>query len=102
MITLCIQYKLDPTKLDDFRAYAAALPEPVERCGGRFYAYYAPTKIAGPTDEAFGFIGFPDLSTYERYRRELMSDPGAVSALKRATEAGCILGECRTILERVA
>jgi hypothetical protein len=102
MLTLCIQYRIDPAKHEDFRIYAAALREPVERCGGRFFAYYVPTKIAGPTDEAFGFIGFPDLATYERYRRELMSDPGAVAVLKRATDAGCILRECRTILERVA
>jgi hypothetical protein len=102
MLTLCIQYKIDPAKLDDFRAYAAALPEPVERCGGRCYAYYVSTKIAGPTDEGFGFIGFPDLATYERYRGKLASDAGAVAVLKRATDSGCILRECRTILERVA
>jgi hypothetical protein len=48
MMTLCIRYTLDANKLSDFEAYARALRQPVERCGGKFVAYYLPTKIAGP------------------------------------------------------
>jgi uncharacterized protein (DUF1330 family) len=69
MMTLCIRYTLDVSKLADFETYARALQAPVERCGGKFVAYYLPTKIAGPTNTALGLIDFPDLASYERYRK---------------------------------
>jgi hypothetical protein len=101
MMTLCIRYTLDANKLADFEAYARALPQPVERCGGKIVGYYLPTKIAGPTNTALGLIDFPDLSAYERYREQLMSDAEAVACLRRAEAAGCILSEDRSFVRRV-
>jgi hypothetical protein len=101
MLTLCIRYTLDPGKLPDFEAYARALPTPVERCGGKFVAYYLPTKIAGPTNTALGLIDFPDLASYQRYRDKLMTDPDGIEALRRAEAAGCILNEERSFLRRI-
>jgi hypothetical protein len=101
MMTLCIRYTLDANKLADFEAYARALPRPVERCGGKFVAYYLPTKIAGPTNTALGLIEFPNLAAYERYREKLMSDTDAVESLRRADAAGCILNEERSIVRRI-
>ena len=101
MITLCIRYTLDPAKLAEFEAYARAIPEPAERCGGRFVAYYLPTKMAGPTNAAIGLIDFPSLAAYEQYREKLARDAGAVEALRRAEKAGSILVEDRSILRRV-
>ena len=102
MMTLCIQYTLNPAKVADFETYARSLPQPVERCGGKFIAYYLPTKIAGPTNVAWGFIDFPDLATYERYREKLLSDEGAVECARQADAAGCILNEDRSFIRRVA
>ncbi len=101
MITLCIRYTLDANKLADFEAYAQAIPGPAERCGGRFVAYYLPTKVAGPTNVAIGLIDFPSLAAYEQYREKLLHDPAAVAALRQAEKAGCILVEDRSILRRV-
>ncbi|MHB8529787.1 MAG: NIPSNAP family protein [Caulobacteraceae bacterium] len=101
MITLCIRYTLDVKKLGEFEAYARALPGPVERCGGRFVGYYLPTRLAGPTNTAFGLIDFPDLALYERFRERLAADPEAVEALRLAEAAGCILNEDRSFLRRV-
>lgn len=101
MITLCIRYTLNPAKLAEFETYARALAAPVERCGGKFIAYYLPTKIAGPTNEALGLIDFPDLATYERYREKLLSDPGAVECLRQVEAAGSILNEDRSFIRRV-
>jgi NIPSNAP len=101
MMTLCIRYTLDANKLSDFEAYARALPQPAERCGGQFIAYYLPTKIAGPTNTALGFIDFPDLASYERYRDKLMADPDGVESLRRAEAAGCILNEERSFVRRI-
>jgi hypothetical protein len=101
MMTLCIRYTLDANKLADFEAYVRALPQPVERCGGKFVGYYLPTKIAGPTNTALGLIDFPDLAAYERYRERLLSDKEAVESLCRAEAAGCILNEDRSFVRRV-
>ena len=101
MITLCIRYTLDANKVAGFEAYARALPAPIERCGGSFVAYYMPTKIAGPTNTAFGLIDFPDLASYERYREKLLSDADAVEALRKAEASGCILNEDRSFVRRI-
>ena len=102
MVTLCIRYTLDASKLADFEVYARALVQPVERCGGQFAGYYLPTKIAGPTNTATGFIDFPDLAAYERYREKLMCDPDAVACLREAEAAGCILNEDRSFVRRIS
>ena len=101
-MTLCIRYTLDANKLADFEAYASALRRPIERCGGTSVAYYLPTKIAGPTNIAFGLIDFPDLAAYERYRARLASDPDAVEVARRADAAGCIISEDRSFVRRVS
>jgi len=102
MMTLCIRYTFDANKLTDFEAYARAIRQPVERCGGKFIAYYLPTKIAGPTNAAFGLIDFPDLASYERYREKLLTDPDGIESLRRAEAAGCILNEERSFVRRIA
>ena len=101
MITLCIHYTLDANKLAEFESYAKSLRKPVERCGGTYVGYYLPTKIAGPTNTAFGLIDFPDLAAYERYREKLDSDADNVESVRRAAAAGCILSEDRSIVRRV-
>ncbi len=100
-MTLCIRYTIDPRKLADFEAYARALHQPIERCGGRLVAYYLPTRIAGPTNAALGLIDFPDLASYERYREKLASDPDAIACLNRVEAAGCILNEDRSFIRRI-
>jgi NIPSNAP len=102
MMSLCIRYTIDPRKVAEFEAYVRALPEQVARCGGKFVAYYLPTKIAGPTNAALGLIDFPDLASYERYRERLAADPGAVENLRRADAAGCILNEDRSFVRPIA
>jgi len=101
MMTLCIRYTLDANKLSDFEAYARALPQPVERCGGKFIAYYLPTHFAGPTNTAWGLIDFPDLARYERYREKLIADPDGSESLRRAQAAGCILNAERSLVRRI-
>jgi hypothetical protein len=102
MITLAIRYTLDANKLADFEAYVRALPEQIERCGGKFVGYYLPTKLAGPTNVALGLIEFPDLAAYERYREKLAADPEAAENVRRAERAGCILVEDRAFMRHIA
>ncbi len=84
MITLAIRYTVDHNKLAEFETYVRALPAHIERCGGKCVGYYLPTKLAGPSNAAFGLIDFPNLTAYEQYREKLASDPGATETLRRA------------------
>ena len=95
MMTLCIQYQIDPHKLSDFEKYARRWPEPIRRCGGDLIGYFLPTKLAGRTNVALALIRFPDLGAYERYREALMKDPDAVANVRHADTSGCILVEDR-------
>ena len=101
MLTLCIRYTLDANKLADFEAYARALRQPIERCGGIYVGYYLPTKIAGPTNTALGLIDFPNLAAYEQYRARLLKDRDGVECLRRAEATSCILNEDRAFVRRV-
>src|SRR6266542_1941179 len=47
MITLCIRYTLDTSKLAEFEAYARSVAAPIERCGGKVVGYYAPGRAGG-------------------------------------------------------
>ena len=102
MITLCIRYTLDAGKLADFEAYARSVAGPIERCGGKVAGYYTPTKFAGPTNVGLALIDFPSLAAYERYREALAADPEHVEVARRAQQAGVILVEDRSFLQRVS
>ena len=101
MITLSIRYTLDAGKLADFAAYAKDLQPAIERCGGTLQGYYLPTKFAGATNIGLALIDFPSLAVYEEYRRRLLTDAGGSACLRRAEQAGCILVEDRSFLQRV-
>ena len=101
MITLCIRYTLDISKLADFEDYARRFPEPIERCGGKLVGYYLPTKIAGATNFALALIDFPSLAAYEIYRDNLLADADALENVRRMEKSGCVLIEDRSFLRRV-
>ena len=102
MITLCIRYTLDATKLAQFESYARSVPGHARRCGAESAVYYLPTKFAGPTNAALALIDVPSLAAYEQYRERLAKDPEASDVLRRAEASGCILVEDRSILRRAA
>jgi hypothetical protein len=102
MITLCIRYTLDASKLADFEAYARDVAAPIERCGGKIVGYFAPTKFAGPTNTALALIDFGSLAAYERYREALAADAEHTQVARRAAQAGVVLVEDRSFVQRVS
>ncbi|MGH7307178.1 MAG: NIPSNAP family protein [Candidatus Rokuibacteriota bacterium] len=102
MLTLCIRYTLDSTKLADFEAYARAVTGPIERCGGKVVGYFAPTKFAGPTNVGLSLIDFPSLAAYERYREALAADSEHADVARRAAQSGVILVEDRSFVQRTS
>jgi hypothetical protein len=101
MITLCIQYEIDPRKLEDFETYARQWPEPIRRCGGELIGYFLPAKLAENTNMALALIRFQDLSAYESYRDALMKDPDAIANIEQADASRCILFENRSFLRQM-
>jgi len=102
MLTLCIRYTLDATKLADFEAYGKRVAGPIERCGGKLVGYFAPTKFAGPTNAALALIDFPSLAAYERYREALAVDQEHTEMARWAAQSGVLLVEDRSFVQRIA
>ena len=102
MLTLCIRYTLDATKLSDFDAYARAVAGPIERGGGKVVGYFTPTKFAGPTNVGLSLIDFPSLAAYDRYREALAADSEHAEVARRAAQSGVILVEDRSFMQRAA
>lgn len=99
MITCCIQYTLDPYRIDDFEKYATTWPPIIERCGGQLVGYWLPKE--GANDFAIAMISFDSLAAYEQYRARLAADPDAKANLAHARETRCILAERRSFLRPV-
>ena len=101
MITVCIRYTIDMNKHADFEQYARNWTKSIPRCGGELLGYFAPTKIAGPTNIAYALINFADLAAYQRYREALMNDEEAKQNFAFAQQSGCVQIEERSILQQV-
>jgi len=99
VITCCIQYTLDPSKLAFFEQYATRWPPIIERCGGELLGYYLPKE--GANNFALALIDFPSLADYEIYRERLAADADAKQNFADSNESGCILVESRSFLRRV-
>jgi hypothetical protein len=99
MITCCIQYTVDPHRIDDFEKYAAAWPPIIERNGGGLVGYYLPKE--GANDFALALINFQSLADYERYRARLAEDPEARENFEFARRTRCVAAERRSFLRLV-
>lgn len=99
VITCCIQYTLDPHRIDDFERYATTWPPIIERCGGELIGYFLPKE--GANDFALAMINFGSLAAYEEYRAQLAADPDAKANVAHARETRCILAERRSFLRPV-
>jgi hypothetical protein len=99
VITCCIQYTLDPRKIDSFETYAARWPPIIERCGRSLVGYFLPKE--GANNFALALIDFPSLAAYDVCRQRLAADADAKQNIADGREAGCILVESRTFLRRV-
>jgi hypothetical protein len=99
MITCCIQYTLNPHRVDDFERYATAWPPIIERCGGQLIGYFLPKE--GANNFALALINFDSLADYEAYRSQLAEDPDARENLADARKTECIQVEQRSFLRKI-
>jgi hypothetical protein len=98
VITCCIQYTLDPSKVSAFEDYATRWPPIIARCGENLVGYYLPKE--GANNYALALVDCASLADYEVYRERLAADPEARQNVAGATQSGCILVESRSFLRR--
>lgn len=117
MFTCFIRYEVDPSKLDEFREYAVAWIALIETYGGVHHGYFLPPTDGeevpragfsfpglgrdGPPNVGVALFSFPDVETYERYRRDVASDPACHAATARFDETGCFTSYERSFLSPI-
>ncbi|MBS1718546.1 MAG: NIPSNAP family protein [Armatimonadetes bacterium] len=99
MITVFIEYKLDPFKIDEFTAYARRWLDIIPKCGGDLVGYWLPHE--GTNDVAYGLISFASLADYEAYRQRLKADSEGKANFEFAMQHKMILQERRTFLRKL-
>ena len=100
MITVFIEYRIDPFQRAAFEAYAQRWLVLIPRCGGALVGYWMPHE--GTNDVAFGLISFDSLAAYETYRATLRADADCMANFASAESQRFILSERRTFLRHVA
>ena len=98
-VTCFIKYKLDPSKLAAFEAYAQVWLDVIPACGGDLIGYWMPHE--GTNYEAFALVSFESLAAYETYRAELRNNADSVANFGKAQEQKFILEESRAWLRQV-
>jgi len=98
-IACVIRYQIDPFQRDGFKQYAENWGRIIPRCGGHLMGYFLPHE--GTNDIAWGVIAFDSLSSYEKYRDRLRSDPEGRKNFQMAQSKRLILREERNFVEVV-
>lgn len=111
-VTCHIRYELDLNKLEDFKAYARAWMQLIERHGGTHHGYFLPRAIPsgaqisfpgvgaeGPANIAIATFTFPDEAAYLRYRETVAADPGCKPAAAIFEETHCFTSYERLFLQ---
>ena len=99
MITVFIEYRIDPFQRAAFEAYAQRWLEIIPGCGGSLVGYWMPHE--GTNDVAHGLISFATLAAYETYRAAIRADAEGAANFATAESQRFILSERRTFLRQV-
>ena len=100
MLTCVIRYQIDPTKKDQFEAYARNWGQAIPRCGADLIGYFAPHE--GSSTLAYGIYNIDSLAEYEQYRKRLAADPVGQENFEFAQREKFLLREDRTFLRCVS
>lgn len=114
-ITCCIRYKIDLGKVSEFEHYANVWRGIIERLGGTYLGCFLPGNSPpdashfsfpdighkGADNAAVVIYSFPDLSSYERYRREAHHDPEFTTVTDFYNMTKCFTSYERTFVKRL-
>jgi hypothetical protein len=114
MFTCVIRYRVEPTKLAEFREYAHAWIALIRKYGGTHHGYFLPGTdgdplpdpafsfpglgAAAPSDVAFALFSFPTVEAYDHYRAAVAEDEGCKTATARFNETRCFVSYERAFL----
>ncbi len=117
MFTCCIRYVVDPNKLKEFEEYAHAWIELIEKYGGIHHGYFLPGDDSddfpnttfsfpnlgknGPDNIAIALFSFPNLETYEAYKKDVAKDKECKAITERFKETKCFLSYERSFLKPI-
>lgn len=90
MFTCLVKYTVDLNKLDAFEHYARTWIHLIEKYGGTHHGYFMPGDESsefpearfsfpglgkqGADDVAVALFSFPDVASYEKYRKDVCDD----------------------------
>jgi hypothetical protein len=114
VITCHLRYFIEPDKVEAFKDYARVWMRLIEKYGGTHHGYFLQDDTPasanfsfpgigeeGPTNVAVALFSFPDLATYEKYRREVREDPECRTATSRYEQTQCFKKYERTFLKPI-
>jgi hypothetical protein len=114
-ITCEVRYRIDPSAIGEFKAYAQTWIRLIERHGGTHHGYFIsreqPTGAGvsfqglgkdGDSDIAIALFTFPDDATYLSYRDEVARDPDGIEANSRYGRNPPFSSYERMFLQRLA
>ncbi len=113
--TCCVRYAVDPSQHEAFKSYARTWVALIEKHGGQHHGYFLPPPPghAVPNAKKFSFrhlgsegeaniavalFSFPNVAAYERYRREVATEPACAEATALAEQSKCFTRYERTFL----
>lgn len=99
MITCYLKYTIDPYKLNEFTEYAKMWIPLVNKFGGTHHGYFLPHE--GANNIAVALFSFPSLSDYEKYRSDMINDPGCIAAFDYAEKTRCIISYERNFMKPI-
>jgi len=99
MVTCCLRYVIDPSRLADFERYAKLWIPLVEKFGGKHHGYFLPSE--GANNIALALFTFPSLAAYESYRSKSFVDAECLAAFELAEQTNCIVSYERSFFRPV-
>lgn len=96
MITCVVDYTIDPSKITAFEEFARRWMDLVNRHGGTHHGYFLPGE--GASDKALALFSFPDLASYEQYRKLFGRDPEFIAADAVRDDSACVVRYERTFM----
>ena len=114
MITCFLRYTIEPEKSADFEHYAQVWMRLIEKYGGTHHGYFMPDEAppsaafsfpaigeVGPDNVAVALFSFPNVDAYDRYRREVKSDPECQAVTAHYQRTKCFTSYERTFMKPV-
>ena len=114
MITCFLRYTVPSEKLADFEHYARVWMPLIERYGGTHHGYFVACEPplsaafsfpgigeAGPLNVCIALFSFPDIEAYEKYRREVSTDPECLEVTRHYENTRCFTKYERTFVRAI-